>query len=246
MQLQNVALELSVWNKYFEITIVRRASSPRIKNPCSFPAFDSWDHKIRIWDRIARKTPKRRFSDITFEFRIRFCYSRGNIFITELLRSLGKCCTVLARVHGYRKKNTYTNKKIQWSWMYFKGIVAWDGFGPILSLFLSYLNRKCSTVTLFCTVQQWLSIPELMHSIKWKENVALITLARCQVTFWKTEKKKKYFEVSMKQDGSVIKFYICLAQTGQNKVTWCSARTGTRIGLLEEIPRSGVQIPCLT
>ncbi len=26
----------------------------------------------------------------------------------------------------------------------------------------------------------------------------------------------------------------------------CSARTGTRIGLLEEIPRSGVQIPCLT
>ena len=100
-----------------------------------------------------------------------------------------------------------------WSWMYFKGIVAWDGYGPILSLFLSYLNRKCSTVTLFCTVQQWLSIPELMHSIKWKENVALITLARCQVTFWKTEKKKKYFEVSMKQDGSVIKFYICLAQT---------------------------------
>ena len=103
--------------------------------------------------------------------------------------------------------------------MYFKGIVAWDGFGPILSLFLSYLNRKCSTVTLFCTVQQWLSIPELMHSIKWKENVALITLARCQVTFWKTEKKKKYFEVSMKQDGNVLKFYICLAQTGQNKVT---------------------------
>ncbi len=117
------------------------------------------DHKIRIWDRIARKTPKRRFSDITFEFRIRFCYSRGNIFITELLRSLGKCCTVLARVHGYRKKNTYTNKKIQWSWMYFKGIVAWDGFGPILSLFLSYLNRKCSTVTLFCTVQQWFFHP---------------------------------------------------------------------------------------
>ncbi len=26
---------------------------------------------------------------------------------------------------------------------------------------------------------------------------------------------------------------------------YCSARTGTRIGLLEEIPRSGVQIPCL-
>ncbi len=111
-------------------------------------------HKIRIWDRIARKTPKRRFSDITFEFRIRFCYWRGNI-CTELLRSLGKCCTVLARVQGYRKKNIYTNKKIQWSWMYLKGIVAWDGFGPILSLFLSYLNRKCSTVTLFCTVQHF-------------------------------------------------------------------------------------------
>jgi hypothetical protein len=26
----------------------------------------------------------------------------------------------------------------------------------------------------------------------------------------------------------------------------CPARTGTRIGLLEEIPKSGVQIPCLT
>ena len=26
----------------------------------------------------------------------------------------------------------------------------------------------------------------------------------------------------------------------------CSAQTVTRIGLLEEIPRSGVQIPCLT
>jgi len=116
--------------------------------------------------------------------------------------------------------------------MYFKGIVAWDGFGPILSLFLSYLNRKCSTVTLFCTVQQWLSIPELMHSIKWKENVALITLARCQVTFWKTEKKKKYFEVSMKQDGSVIKFYICLAQTGQNKVTWKTPSSAAFVPLL--------------
>jgi hypothetical protein len=32
---------------------------------------------------------------------------------------------------------------------------------------------------------------------------------------------------------------------GQNRVTWCSAQTQTRIGLLEEIPRSGVQIPCL-
>jgi hypothetical protein len=27
---------------------------------------------------------------------------------------------------------------------------------------------------------------------------------------------------------------------------WCSAQTVTRIGLLEEIPRSGVQIPCLS
>jgi hypothetical protein len=26
----------------------------------------------------------------------------------------------------------------------------------------------------------------------------------------------------------------------------CSAQTVTRIGLLEEIPRSGVQIPCLS
>ncbi len=32
---------------------------------------------------------------------------------------------------------------------------------------------------------------------------------------------------------------------GQNRVTWCSAQTQTRIGLLEEIPRSGVQISCL-
>jgi len=32
---------------------------------------------------------------------------------------------------------------------------------------------------------------------------------------------------------------ICGQQTG------CSAQTVTRIGLLEEIPRSGVQIPCL-
>ncbi len=32
---------------------------------------------------------------------------------------------------------------------------------------------------------------------------------------------------------------------GQNRVTWCLAQTQTRIGLLEEIPRSGVQIPCL-
>ena len=80
--------------------------------------------------------------------------TRQNLY-KQLLRSLGKCCTVLGRLHGYRKKNTYTNKKRQWSWMYFKGIVAWDGFGPILSLFLSYLNRKCSTVTLFCTVQHF-------------------------------------------------------------------------------------------
>jgi hypothetical protein len=34
-------------------------------------------------------------------------------------------------------------------------------------------------------------------------------------------------------------------KTLKYETTVCSARTGTRIGLLEEIPRSGVQIPCL-
>jgi hypothetical protein len=29
-------------------------------------------------------------------------------------------------------------------------------------------------------------------------------------------------------------------------IVYCSAQTVTRIGLLEEIPRSGVQIPCLS
>ena len=63
----------------------------------------------------------------------------------QLLRSLGKCCTVLGRLHGYRKKNTYTNQKRQWSWMNFKGIVAWDGFWSILS-FLVWIE----SVPLFC------------------------------------------------------------------------------------------------
>jgi hypothetical protein len=37
-------------------------------------------------------------------------------------------------------------------------------------------------------------------------------------------------------------------KTKQNRVrvSDCSAQTVTRIGLLEEIPRSGVQIPCLS
>ena len=70
--------------------------------------------------------------------------TRQNLY-KQLLRSLGKCCTVLGRLHGYRKKNTYTNKKRQWSWMYFKGIVAWDGFWSILS-FLVWIE----SVPLFC------------------------------------------------------------------------------------------------
>ncbi len=35
------------------------------------------------------------------------------------------------------------------------------------------------------------------------------------------------------------------AKSIKSIVQYCSARTGTRIGLLEEIPRSGDQIPCL-
>jgi hypothetical protein len=33
---------------------------------------------------------------------------------------------------------------------------------------------------------------------------------------------------------------------GNVAIEGCSAQTVTRIGLLEEIPRSGVQIPCLS
>ncbi len=38
---------------------------------------------------------------------------------------------------------------------------------------------------------------------------------------------------------------IIMQNNKKNLESYCSARTGTRIGLLEEIPRSGVQIPCL-
>jgi hypothetical protein len=44
-----------------------------------------------------------------------------------------------------------------------------------------------------------------------KENVALKTLARCQLTYDKIEKKKKYFEDCRKQDGVI--WY-----------SWCSKR----------------------
>jgi hypothetical protein len=45
-------------------------------------------------------------------------------------------------------------------------------------------------------------------------------------------------EIDLIQDGGKIK--------RQNDIDHhCSAQTVTRIGLLEEIPRSGVQIPCL-
>ncbi len=46
--------------------------------------------------------------------------------------------------------------------------------------------------------------------------------------------------VSTTQGELVVKFAAGVVDTG------CSAQTQTRIGLLEEIPRSGVQIPCLS
>ncbi len=99
-------------------------------------------HKIRIWDRIARKTPKRRFSDITFEFRIRFCYWRGNICITELLYgTFWKVLHCPSKGSRIQEKNTYTKKKIQWSWMYFKGSsMRWFLAYSVLSSFLVWIE----------------------------------------------------------------------------------------------------------
>jgi len=41
-------------------------------------------------------------------------------------------------------------------------------------------------------------------------------------------------------------FDVLFVEVCTNLFTYCSAQTVTRIGFLEEIPRSGVQIPCLS
>ncbi len=64
----------------------------------------------------------------------------------------------------------------------------------------------------------------------------------------KTSTELEYFKSNTTgtRSHNLWDYYLLLYHCHTDLLYLCSAQTQTRIGLLEEIPRSGVQIPCLS